>query len=64
MAGAPASDADDEYVQLSIPEAFIYKCPPRAGSAAYKAADFGEQVRGPPCRAEPPPDPLQHNTFN
>ena len=39
-----ASTADDEYVQLTIPEAFIYKCPPRASASGYRAAEMTEQV--------------------
>jgi hypothetical protein len=39
-----AADADDEYLQLSIAEAFIYKCGPRASSSGHKASDWTEQV--------------------
>jgi len=35
---------DDEYVQLTIPEAFIYKCPARTSAQGYKASDWTEQV--------------------
>jgi len=43
MAAAPAAD-DDEYVQLQINEAFIYKCAPRGSSAGHKASEWTEQV--------------------
>ena len=35
---------DDEYAQLTIPEAFIYKCPARTSAQGYKASDWTEQV--------------------
>ena len=39
-----AAAEEDEYVQLTIPEAFIYKCAPRSSAAGHKASEWTEQV--------------------
>ena len=36
--------ADDEDVAMTIPEAFVYKIPPRQTAGGHKASDWTEQV--------------------
>lgn len=36
--------AEEEYVQVLLPEVFVYKIPPKASAAGHKASEWKEQV--------------------